>query len=462
MVRGRSARRGAAMPWVLGGMGLALVVGVLAWNRAWAHRQRAAFQSAQWQAQLLAESALACAQDEVWARFEGGSSQAKVDTTRTVQASGPAPQPADSCPVPFGGRGSLSYEVEEGNFLVPVLARGEVPFGTRTVTRRLRAVLGGALEKEMFDVAISQWVASSPPLDISGSRIAGKIRIASEGEPPTGMLKQPTGPLHLSSFVPTAGVLDTSLLSVRMKEAFREEDAFSGGATYSRGGGIPGRERIVHTSFGSGAAEVVLDGPLSAGSRWTPPEGRTLVVEGDVVVRGHVELVGWTILARGRVSLAGGVRVRQGMLFAERGVSLSEDASFQGQIVAYGDLELLGESRIAGPTVALCWAGAKGGEVSLQGTSKANAYLVALGGASKVAIGRESLLEGVVVSEGTLRVDGKVHGVAIAGRFDCGRAATSCTGTGTFDRTLLPADFSVPLGLPGARSMRVARWEVVP
>lgn len=448
------------MPWVLGGMGLALVVGVMAWNRAWGHRQRAAFQSAQWQAQLLAESALACAQDEVWARFQGGTA-AKPESTRTLGTAGPEPQPADSCPVPFGGRGSLSYEIEEGNLLVPVLAEGEVPFGDRTVTRSLRAVLAGALDKEMFDVAVSQWIASTPPLDISGSRIVGKIRIASEGEPPTGILKQPTGPLSLTSFVPTAGVLDTSVLSARMKEAFREEDALSGGATYSRGGGFPDRDRIVHTSFGSGAAEVVLDGPLGSGSRWNPPEGRTLVVEGDVILRGHLELVGWTILARGRVSMAGGVRVRQGMVFAEKGVSLSEDATFQGQIVAFGDLELLGESRISGPTVALCWAGEKGGEVSLNGTSRANAYLVALGGASKVEIGRESLLEGVVVSQGTLRVDGKVHGVAVAGRFDCGRAATSCTGTGTFDRTLLPPDFAVPLGLPGARSMRVARWEVV-
>lgn len=448
------------MPWVLGGMGLALVVGVMAWNRSWGHRQRAAFQSAQWQAQLLAESALACAQDEVWARFQGGTS-AKPNSTWTTAGTGPAPQQVDSCPVPFGGRGSLRYEIEEGNLLVPVHASGEVPFGERTVARGLRAVLAGALEKEMFDVAVSQWVSSSPPLDISGSRIVGRIRIAAEGEPPTGMLKQPVGPLGLTSFVPTAGVLDTTVLSQRMKEAFRSEDAVTGGGTYSRGGSLPDRETIVHSSFGSGTAEVILDGPLSASSRWTAPSGRTLIVEGDVVVRGHVDLDGWTILARGRISLERGVRVRQGVLFAERGVELSQDALFQGQILAFASLKLLDRSRIAGPTVAVCWAGEKGGEVVLDGLSRANAYLVALGGASTVLIGRESLLEGVVVSGGTLRVDGKVHGVSVAGRFDCGRGATSCTGTGTFDRTLLPPDFAVPLGLPGARSMRVARWEVV-
>lgn len=448
------------MPWVLGGMGLALAVGVLAWNRSWSHRQRAVLQSAQWQAQLLAESALACAQDEVWTRFQGGGSVGR-DTAKAPRLLGDTLRAGDSCRVPFGGRGALSYTIEEGNLLVPVLATGEVPLGNRTVSRRLRAVLAGALEKEMFDVAVSQWVPSNPPLDISGSRIVGKIRIASEGEPPTGMLKQPVGPLGLTSFVPTAGVLDTTVLSSRMKEAFREEDALPGGASYGNGR-LPDRERIVHTSFGSGTAEVVLEGPIASGSRWSPPEGRTLVVEGDVVVRGHLDLVGWTILARGRITLERGVRVRQGMLYAERGVALSEDASAQGQIVAFGSLEVLDDARIAGPTVAICWAGAKGGEVTLSGRSRANAYLVALGGASKVAIGREALLEGVVVSGGTLRVDGKVHGVSVAGRFDCGRAETSCTGAGTFDRSLLPADFAVPLGLPGARSLRVARWEVVP
>ena len=456
---GFAARRGAAMPWVLGGMGLAVAVGVLAWNRAWTHRQRAAVQSAQWQAQLLAESALACAQDEVWTRFQGGSS-AKPNSTWTALGSTPSGQAADSCPVPFGAKGSLSYTIEEGNLLVPVVASGEVPFGDRTIRRDLRAVLAGALDKDMFDVAVSQWVQSTPPLDISGSRIVGKIRIAVAGAAPTGMLTQPIGPLGLTSFVPTAGTLDTTVLSMRMKEAFREVDAFQGGGTYGRGAGLPERETIVHTSFGSGNAEVILDGPLSATSRWKAPDGKTLVVEGDVVVRGHVDLDGWTILARGRISLERGARFRQGLLFAERGVALSEDAVVQGQILAFQSLKVQDAARIAGPTVAVCWAGDKGGEVLLEGTSRVNAYLVALGGASAIRIEREALLEGVAVSGGTLRVDGKLHGVAAAGRFDCGRATTSCTGTGTFDRTLLPADFAVPLGLPGSRSMRVARWEI--
>lgn len=455
-----SARRGAAMPWVLGGMGLALAVGVLAWNRAWTHRQRAAIQSAQWQAQLLAESALACAQDEVWARFQGGNSS-KPNSTWTALGAGSAPPTADSCPVPFATKGSLSYEVEEGNLLVPVLASGEVPFGDRTIRRSLRAVLAGALDKDMFDVAVSQWVASTPPLDIAGSRIVGKIRVAATGAPPTGMLGQPIGPLGLTSFVPNTGTLDTTVLSHRMKEAFREEDAIQGGGAYSRGASFPRGEKIVHASFGSGNAEVILDGPLSPSTRWKPPEGRTLVVEGDVIVRGHVDLEGWTILARGRISLERGVRVRQGLLFAERGVSLSEDAVAQGQILAFSSLKVRDAAKILGPTVAVCWAGEKGGEVLFEGTSKVNAYLVALGPASTIRIERESMLEGVAVSGGTLRVDGKLHGVGVAGRFDCGRGATSCTGSGTFDRTLLPADFTVPLGLPGASSMRVARWEIV-
>ncbi len=457
MPGGFAARRGAAMPWVLGGMGLALAVGVLSWNRAWTHRQRAAVQSAQWQAQLLAESALACAQDEVWTRFQGGSSTT-ANSTWTALGSNPALSPVDSCPVPFGSKGSLAYEIEEGNLLVPVLASGEVPFGDRTIGRSLRAVLAGALDNEMFDVAISQWVASTPPLDISGSRIVGKIRVA--GAAPTGMLGQPIGPLGLTSFVPTSGTLDTTVLSSRMKESFREEEAFQGGGTYSRGVGFPEREKIVHASSGSGNAEVILDGPISATSPWRAPSGKTLVVEGDVVVRGHVELDGWTILARGRISLERGSRVLHGLLFAERGVVLSEDAVFQGQILAFASLKLQHTARILGPTVAVCWAGEQGGEVLLEGTSQANAYLVALGGASTIRIEREALLEGVAVSGGTLRVDGKVHGVSVAGRFDCGRATTSCTGSGTFDRTLLPADFVVPLGLPGARSMRVAKWEL--
>jgi len=444
-------RRGAAMPWVLMGMGLAMLVGVLAWTRAWTHRDRASLQSARWSAQLLAESALACAEDEVWERSRGAATTrpdstpagAKDTSARALTES------VDSCPVPFGGRGTLERTIEDGDLLVPVLATGEIPHGSRTVRRSIRAILGGSLDRALFDAAVSQLRESTPPLDVTGSRIVGRVGT------------KPVGQIGLASYVPTSRALDTTVLSARMKEAFRAEDAFAGSGRYGKGMRFPERDEIVHTSFGSGGAEVVVEGPNSRDSRWKPPEGRTLIVEGDVSVRGNVDLEGWTILARGRIALERGSRSRHVLLYAERGVVVQDDAVVQGQILTFRTFEMHDETRLLGPSVAICLSGAEAAKVLLDGRSKARVYLVATGGTSSVRIDREALLEGVVVAGGTLRVDGTVHGSALAERFDCGRAETSCTGSGTFDRTALPVDFTVPLGLPGAQGMRVASWEVV-
>jgi len=456
------------MPWVLTGMGLSMLVAVLAWTRAWSHRERAAVLSARWQAQLLAESALSCAEDDLWARLSGGS---RRDTARD---SGKIPEVGDSnaaetrdegggaldsCPVPPGVHGTLEARFGEGSLLAPVYAVGRVRFGRRDEVRSIRAVLGGALDRELFDVAVSQWTTTTPPLDISSSYIVGRIRVRVEGEPPPGMQAQPRGPLGITAYVPQSKDLDTSVLESRLKEAFRREDAILGSAWYGPSRPLPDEDEIVHTSFGRGAATVVLEASRGGAGPWTP-EPRTLMVEGDVAVRGDVRLDGWTILARGQVSLERGARVRNSLLYAERGVVLMDDAEFQGQILSFGSFWAGGTSRILGPSVALCWGADSSARVVFDGSSRSRVYLVAMGGGAAVEVARDALVEGVLVSGGTIKNGGRIHGTAVAGRFDCGRGATSCTGWGEYDRSKLPPDFAVPLGLPGAKGLRVAGWEV--
>lgn len=462
-------RRGAAMPWVLTGMGLSMLVAVLAWNRAWSHRERAAILAARWQAQLLAESALACAEDQLWARRTG---PARPDTARdtakvrefgaapTVSATDSAAGRVDSCPTPPGVHGTMVAEIGEGALLAPVRAVGTARFGRRDEVRAIRAVLGGSMDRELFDLAVSQWTTTTPPLDVSGSYIVGNIRVRVDaGSPPSGMSAQPRGRLGITAYVPESKALDTAVLQERLKEAFRRPDAMLGSAWYGPSRGLPGEGEIVHTSFGKGASMVVLEAPRGGAAAWTPP-ARTLLVEGDVAVRGDVHLEGWTILARGQVSLERGARLRDALLYAERGVVLMDDARFQGQILSFGAFSVLGESRILGPSVALCWGSDSSARVLFDGTSRSRLYLVALGGASIVEVARDALVEGVLVSGGTLKNSGRIHGAAVAGRFDCGRGATSCTGWGEYDRSKLPPDFAIPLGLPGAKGLRVASWEV--
>ena len=462
------ARRGSAMVWVLSGMGLAALIGGLAWTRAWTHRERAAVQAARWQAQLLAESALACAEDSVWSMVNGGTAAARSSDTSAgtkldsaLAGGGPAADSAPaSCLPPPGTRGEFEYSIEDGSLLVPVHASGRVPFGSRTLAVSIRAMLAGALDRDLFDVAVSHFgPLSSGALDISGSHIVGGVRVKASGNPPSGMSAQPRG-IELTSYVPTRSAKDTTVLGNVMSEAFRSEDAFSGGAAYSSSRSFPDRDRIVHTGGGEGREVAVeIEGPLGKPG-WTAPPGRTLVVEGDVVVRGRATLDGWTILARGTISLEGDARLREGVLYAAKGVVLADDASFQGQILSARSLEIHERARLVGPAVALCWS-ADSGRVVLDGSAVSNAYLVSLGASGRVEIGRDATLEGVVVSNGTLRVDGRVHGVAVASSFRCGRGEDDCAGQGVFDRTRLPVDFAVPVGLPGAKGLWVVSWESV-
>jgi len=458
------------MPWVLMGMGLALLIGVLAWTRAWTHRDRASLQAAQWQAELLAESATACAEDQVWNRLNGSKvskpDTASKDTSKQPKAglsasssTDSASSPVDSCEVPMGIRGTMDATIEEGNLLVPVLANAEVPYGNRTLRRSIRVVLAGALDRNLFDEAISEWTETTPSLNTSGSKIVGKIKIKATGTPPSGKLAQPTNQIGVLAYIPMESVLDTATLGSRMKDAFRRDDAYQGSAHYGPGSPLPQAGEIVHTSFGKGSAEVDLDGSFGAGSNWKPA-AKTLFVEGDIRVRGAVDLDGWTLIARGAISLERGARLRNALLYAERGVSLMDDATVQGQILSFRKFAMHDDSRLVGASTVICW-GVDSAVALFDGHVRARAYVVAMGGSSKVFVDREALVEGVVVSQGTLRVDGTVHGVSVAGRFDCGRMAESCTGTGTFDRSKLPLDFAVPLGLPGSRGMRVASWESV-
>lgn len=445
------------MPWVLMGMGLALLIGVLTWSRAWSHRDRAAVVAATWQAQLLAESALACAADELWDRISEGSKQVDTSNLASLVDAEFGLDSTPTCGSP-SGTGSMEWSFEEGQLLAPVVATGEVRWGNRTIHRRLRAILSGALDRDLFDVAVSQWEETPTPLDISGSRIVGNVRVRTKGTPPPGMKAQPRGPKGLVAYVPTSRVLDTAVLEGRMRERFRDEDAFSGSARYSSGFALPDRKEVVHTSFGAGYAVVELEGGLSSSNPWKPP-ARSLFVEGDIRVSGKVLLDGWTLVASGSVLLDRGSVLRSTTVYAEKGVEIAEDASFQGQILAFRSLEVSGEARVANPSVLLCWAGDSGAQVRIRDRSVVNAYLVTLGKRSQVEIERGALVEGVVVSLGSLQVEGAVHGVSVAGTFVCGREGASCTGSGTFDRSRLPVDFAVPLGLPGTQGLRVARWE---
>ena len=436
------------MPWVLLGMGFAAAVAVLAWNRSWTHRERAALQAAGWEAQLLAESAFACAADSVWSMLRSGTSdpvprdtsaRSSLDSALDVGSTDSAPDP---CPPPPGSRGTFSFSIGDGNLLVPVVATATVPFGSRTLSRSVHAILSGALDRALFGAAVVQTEKSPTGLSVAGSRIVGGVREAVAG-------------LTVESYVPLRAAADTSVVARTMKEAFGQQDVFSGGAAYSPGRGFPDRDEIVHVGIG-GVVEVDIEGPLGAPG-WKPPPGRVLRVEGDVVVRGRVLLDGWTIQASGDILLEDDAVVEGGFLYAGKSLIMRGDASLSGQILARRSIELSEQARLTGVVVALC-GGNDSGRIDISSSRPSRGYLLALGANAALTLGRDAVLEGIAISGGRLWNQGAVHGVAVARAFRCGRGEENCTGSAVFDRSLLPSDFVVPVGLRGATGLRVASW----
>lgn len=444
----RAKRSGAAMPWVLLGMGFATLVAVLAWNRAWTHRERAALQAASWEAQLLAESGFACAADSVWSILKSGASDplprdtAARSTLDSALGSDMTDSTPDPCALPPGSRGTVTFTIGDGKLLVPVTASASVPFGSRTIARSIHAVLSGALDRALFGAAVVQINKGPTGLNVAGTRIVGGVR-----EAPTGVT--------VESYVPVRAVADTSVLANTLKEAFGAPDVFSGGAAYSAARGFPDRKEIVHVGIG-GVVEVDIEGPLGAPG-WKPPRARTLRVEGDVIVRGRVVLDGWTIQASGDIVLEDDASLEDGSLYAGKSVILRGDATLSGQILAGRSIEISERARLVGSVVAMC-GGNDSGRISLASTRPSRGYLLALGMNATVSLERDAVLEGIAISGGRMRNQGAVHGVAVAGAFRCGRGEDDCTGSGIFDRTLLPSDFVVPVGLRDAKGLRVASW----
>jgi cytoskeletal protein CcmA (bactofilin family) len=274
-----------------------------------------------------------------------------------------------------------------------------------------------------------------------------------DGPAPTGFVAQPSG--GISQFVPTSLGSDTAAAQARMAAAFRSENAHLGGEHFSPSHPPPQEDSLVYT-----IGDVVFDGPW-AGEAWAPGGSRTLFVEGRVEFRGQIKLDGWRVYAKGPVVVQDEAVLLHADIFSMGGAQIADRASVSGQILSKGSLLVSGRAALAAPTFAAVWPG-QGADtvprIEMRDRSSAQAYVVALGGASEIDLGAGVDFRGVAVSGGLLRVDGTLHGIGVSGRVDCGQPGTNCS-AGNFDRPSLPADFAFPLGLPGNLGLRLVSWE---
>jgi len=446
-------RSGSAMPMVLFGMALAILIATVGWSRAWSRRTTSAHLSLAWQSRLLAESATACAlQDAVARQKQAKSDSTATDTTRKVKTISVRDTTDAVCAFNGPSPGSMSWDPPAGTQLLSVLARGEVTESGRPLSTELRSTWGGAPPPDPFSPALSLWDRNAGTPQLRG-KVRGTVRLRVDGPAPASFEAQPSG--GISQFVPSSLGSDTAAAQARMAAAFRGEGAHLGGDRFSPAYPPPTRDSLVYT-----VGDVVFEGPL-AGDPWTPEGSRTLFVEGRVEFRGRIKLNGWRIYAKGPVVVQDEAALRSADIFSMGGVQLADRASVSGQILSKGSFLLSGRASLVAPAFAAVWPG-KGADtiprIELRDRTSAQAYLVVLGGAAEISLGPGVDFRGVAVTGGILRVDGILHGIGIAGRVDCGQGGANCS-AGTFDRPSLPADFAFPLGLPGNLGLRLVSWE---
>ena len=446
-------RSGSAMPMVLFGMALAILIATLGWSRAWSRRTTSAHQSLAWQSRLQAESATACAlQDAVARQKPPRMDSTATDTSKKAKTVSVRDTTDSTCSFHGSSPGTMSWDPPAGTQLLSVRARGEVLESGRPLSTELRSTWGGAPPPDPFSPALSLWDRNAGTPQLRG-KVRGDVRLRVDGPAPTGFVAQPSG--GISQFVPSSLGSDTAAAQARMAVAFRSEDAHMGGDRFSPSSPPPGGDSLVYT-----VGDVVFDGPWT-GEPWTLRGGRTLFVEGRVEFRGRLVLDGWRVYAKGPVVVQDDATLLSADVFSLGGVQLSDRGSVSGQILSRGSLLMSGRATLAAPSFAAVWPG-KGADsiprIEMRDRTAAQAYVVGLGGAAEIALGPGVDFRGVAVSGGILRVDGTLHGIGISGRVDCGQLGANCS-SGNFDRPSLPSDFAFPLGLPGNLGLRLVSWE---
>lgn len=439
------------MPMVLFGMAVAILIATLAWNRSWTRRTVSNHADLAWQAQLLAESGTACALQEAMAR--AGTAKAKDTTAKDSLAKTKIVirDTADSsCAFHRSPPGEMTWDEPAGTQLLTIHATGTVQESGRPLTNKMRSTWGGNPPLDPFSPAISLWERRTNPLIPPGKR-TGSIRV-NYSPPSPGTTSQKSG--GIEQFVPTSIAADTAAAIDRMARAFRSTDAHMGGESFSSQRPPPDVDSLVYTM-----GDVVFDAPW-AGDTWNPGRPRTIFVEGRVEFRGRLSLRGWTIYAKGPVVVQDEANLTEIGIFSSGGVQIADRARVSGQILSSGRIVVVGDARIGPPSFAACWPG-KGRDslprFSLENRAVAEVYAVALGGAAEIRIASGAVLRGVAVAGGTLRNDGRIDGLAVAGRLDCGQGDRNCA-SGSFHRDRLPVDFAYPLGLPGSQGFRLISW----
>lgn len=416
--------RGSALPMVLGCTTLAMIVATIAWERAATRRLGSGREILVAQAEQGALAGLAVALHRL--RAPGDTLDSLALHARFWQET----------------RVRFLAEPLEGGLFPRARGTGLVPWKGDTLRREVTGTWGTRPDSRLFGNALVLFQTAAPFPD--GLALRGAVRVPAAWAGQQGRLPVEglSGPEY---YAPGIGQDTVRLPALYLAALPSEEAHFGGGRIDPSRPAPPGRQELVFTR-----GDLEISAP--EGKPWSPGAPRRLVVEGRVDIHGPVDLTGWTLLCKGPVVLDGAVRWEHGLLWSQGPVRLDGSSRFQGELLARGHLVLAGETQVSGPSALVVLPGTSpdtGSVLRLDGSARVEGYLLARGVSGLLQVGPQARLRGVGIAA-NLAIDGTVEGCAV------GNAAQ---GSGTVDRTRMPADMALPAGLGRDTALVLVRKE---
>jgi hypothetical protein len=416
--------RGSAMPMVLGCTTVAMIVAAIAWDRAASRRHAANHQAYVWQAELAAEAGLASSLHLIASPSDSADSLMRHASFWLDSRSHYVADPGEAGLYPTAR--STGYARE----------------GSGEISRTLRVVWGKRPDAVMFGAALTLFDPNSTPS--SSLDVRGEVRVPLNVSISSGRKALPTG-LAVMQYVPSGVARDTVAAPALYQEHLRSTDAILGGGRWDAAHLPPaGDSDIVYT-----LGDLEISAPEN-GTRWSPGKGRRVFVEGRLDIHGAVDLRGWSFYAKGPVVLDGSARL-EGFLWSTLPVRLDGNSRFQGELVARTRFTAAGDAQVTSPTAILIKGSLATADTGclfqLLDRSRVEAYAMAQYHTSSIEIGTQAEFTGVAIAN-NLRNSGKLYGCGVGLRAE---------GTGKFDRSRLPADFAVPVGIGTSSGIVVIR-----
>lgn len=311
---------------------------------------------------------------------------------------------------------------------VGIWLRGSVQAVAGEQTVKLQSVLAKPLDTLVFRHGLVL-LGGEAPASYGALHLNGSMRSGAGVHPSSDKIRQEFE--KMANAVRARG-------QQQLASAFASSDSvrcrYTGNQRWWEPSELPGCSplRVENGDFSLEASRLSLEA--------TPGGTRDIRVQGAVLLRGNMVFDTLRIVAEGAVVIADGVRVGWLEIYTRSSLKVSGESSLAGVLVSEGEMQFDDAAEVRCCSYVLA-----GSTLNMQGESRIEGYTVALpgatGGTGIVRIADRARALGIVYAGGSLENQGFIGGTALASRLGCGADSPSdCVPDGSFDRDSMPPD----------------------